>query len=109
MQVLRLVPFLLLSVLAASGCRTAGVGELARPDPPLAPISSAKASEILAAHNRNAGRIQVIDAKPSLTITVYEKPNQPPSSYSVDGRMTMERPKNFKLEISTATSTVADI
>ena len=110
MQMLRLDTLALLAVVAAtaSGCRTAGVGDLARPDPPLAPISSTKAAEILAEHNRNAERIQVIDAKPSLAITVYEKPNQPPSNYSVNGRMTMERPKNFKLEIFTTASTVAD-
>jgi hypothetical protein len=108
MQVLRLATLALLAVLVASGCRTAGVGDLARPDPPLATQSSTDAVAILAEHNRNAGRIQVVEARPALTITVSERPNRP-TSYSVDGRLAMERPRNFKLDISHTTSKIADI
>lgn len=111
MQVLRPATLALLSVLAASGCRTAGVSDLARPSAPLAPARSLDATEILAEHNRNAELIQLIEARPALTVTVAdpERPNRP-AQYPVDGRLWMERPRNFKLELtSTAASKVADI
>jgi hypothetical protein len=108
MQVLRLATLALLTVFAASGCRTAGGNGLARPAPPVAASGSTSAAEILAEHNRNAGRIQVLEAQPALTITVAD-PQGEPSSYSVDGRLTMERPRNFKLDISHTTTKVADI
>ena len=64
MQVLRLATLALLAVCAASGCRTAGVDELARPGPAL-PSNKANVAAILAEHNRNAERIQVIRPSPS--------------------------------------------
>ena len=72
MQVLRLATLALLAVCAASGCRTAGVDELARPGPPLA-SNTANVAAILAEHNRNAERIQVIRANPVLTVTVKDR------------------------------------
>jgi outer membrane lipoprotein-sorting protein len=107
MQVLR--PATLALVFAcAAGCRTAGVSDLARPDPVLA-AKGTSATEILAAHNRNAERIEVLKARPDLIFTVYDKPNRPPSRYPVDGRLALERPRNFKLDIAHTATKVADI
>jgi len=84
------------------------VGDLARPDPPLAP-SSANVAEILAEHNRNARRIQVIQARPDLTVTVQERANQK-STHPLNGRLLMEQPRNFKLVLyHTAAGTMGDI
>src|SRR4051812_4221168 len=107
MQVSRLTAFAILALCAVSGCRTAGVNDLARPEPPLT-LKSTTAAEILAEHNRNAERIKILEARPSLTITVAE-PNKEKSSYSVDGQLTMERPRNFKLKVKHTTSDLADI
>jgi hypothetical protein len=97
MQVLRPVTLAILVLCASSGCRTAGVSDLARPDPPLA-VNSENVAEILAEHNRNAKLIQAIQARPDLTATVTE-PGSRPSSHPLNGRMAMEQPRNFKLEL----------
>jgi hypothetical protein len=108
MQVLRLAIVALLAVCATSGCRTAGVGDLARPDPPLA-SGTANVAEILAEHNRNAERIQVMQARPDLTVTVDEKASRA-SSHPLSGRMAMEQPRNFKLVLyHTAAGMMGDI
>jgi hypothetical protein len=97
MQVLRLALFALLAVCAASGCRTAGVDELARPGPPIA-ASSANVGAILAEHNRNAERIQVMRARPDLTVTLRERGKRD-STHPLNGRLVLEQPRNFKLEL----------
>jgi hypothetical protein len=107
MQLLRLATVALLAVCAASGCRTAGVGDLARPDPPLA-SGTANVAAILAEHNRNAEQIQVMQARPDLTVTVDEKGSRP-SSHPLNGRMAMEQPRNFKLELYHTTGKIGDI
>jgi hypothetical protein len=98
MQVLRLATFVLLAVCAASGCRTAGVDELARPGPPIS-ASSANVAAILAEHNRNAERIQVISARSDLTVTVREKGKRD-STHPLTGKLVLEQPRNFKLELN---------
>jgi hypothetical protein len=110
MQVSRLATLALLAVCAVSafGCRTAGVNDLARPDPVLAP-KTAGAAEILAEHNRNAERIQTMMALPDLTVTVYDRPNNRPSSHPLSAYLTMEQPRNFKLVLRHTTGTVGDI
>jgi outer membrane lipoprotein-sorting protein len=99
MQVLRLAMLALLAVCAAaaSGCRTAGVDELARPGPPVT-ANSANVAAILAEHNRNAERIQVMRARPELTVTVREKVKRD-STHPLNGRLALEQPRNFKLEL----------
>jgi hypothetical protein len=80
--------------LSASGCRTAGVRDVGRADP--FPARTAEsATELLAEHNRNAERVQALEAKPSITV------NQ---KGGVSGNLAFERPKNFKLVLK---STVA--
>jgi hypothetical protein len=97
MQVLRLASLALLLFSAASGCRTAGVGDLARPGPLLTPSNTSVAA-ILAEHNRNAERIQVMQARPDLTVTMKERSKRD-STHPLTGRMALEQPRNFKLEL----------
>ena len=100
MQVLRLATLALLAVCAASGCRTAGVDELARPGPPLA-TNTANVAAILAEHNRNAERIQVLRAKPDIDGHGQgQGPVETRSTAALSGRLAMEQPRNFKLELN---------
>jgi hypothetical protein len=109
MQVLRLATLALLTVCAVSGCRTAGVDELARPGPPLA-ANAANVAVILAEHNRNAERIQVLSARPELTVTVKDKDRLKPSRpAALSGRLSMEQPRNFKLLLNHTSGNVGDL
>ena len=109
MQVLRLATLALLAVCATSGCRTAGVDELARPGPPLA-SNTANVAAILAEHNRNAERIQVIRAKPVLTATIKDRDRlKRDQVLGLNGRMAMEQPRNFKLELNHTSGKVGDL
>jgi hypothetical protein len=107
MQVLRLATLALLAVCATSGCRTAGVDELARPGPPLA-ASTANIPAILAEHNRNAERIQVVRAMPVLTAT-YKDRDRLNRDVALSGKMAMEQPRNFKLELHHPSGKVGDL
>ncbi len=66
---LRLVWLASLALLASSGCRTGGLGNLAGPAPPVMPRTSPDARRLLADHNRNAARIRTIDAKPAISVS----------------------------------------
>jgi outer membrane lipoprotein-sorting protein len=95
--------FALSTLAALSGCRTAGVDNLAQ-RPPIAPKAALEASAVIAEHNRNAERIQTLEAQPSLSVSMDR--GRP---YGVDGRLAMEQPRNFKLDVSHMTAEVADI
>jgi hypothetical protein len=99
MQVVRLATLALavVALSALSGCRTAGVSDLVRSNPPL-PSSAASATAILAEHNRNAERVQVLQAKPDLTLTVHDRARRD-ASHPLSGRLALEQPRNFKLEL----------
>src|SRR4051794_15434249 len=89
--------FALLTVGAVSGCRTGGVADLARPATPLPP-NTASAAELLSETNRNADRIQVMQARPDLTVTVHDRDRvRRDSSHPLSGRLALEQPRNFKL------------
>jgi hypothetical protein len=89
-------------VFAAAGCRTAGVGNVARPSP--APARTAKsAADLLAEHNRNADRIQSVEASSSVFGT-----NRRRVIPAAGGRLVLERPRNFRL-ILTATLSGTDV
>jgi hypothetical protein len=91
MKSLRLALTLLLAPLLA-GCRTAGVGDLTRRD--LLPSRAAEsAAALLVDHNRNAGRVQSVEARPSISVAN----RRARSMAGVNGRLAMERPRNFKL------------
>ncbi len=80
-------------LLAASGCRTAGVGNLAREEP-APPQVTLTAAEVIREHNRTAERIESLEAHPSITVT------SPDGGGVVQGDMAMERPRNFSLVLT---------
>jgi hypothetical protein len=94
----------LLGPVLLAGCHAGGVGNLAAKPEPSLPKVSLTAAEAIQKHNVNASRIQALDAKPKITVSG-------PINGTVDGRMAMERPKNFKLQMFTPMSrnTAADI
>jgi hypothetical protein len=102
MKPVRQAMLALLATLALAGCRTAGVGNLTRPEP-IAPPSSLSARELIAEHNRNAKRIQSFEARPSITIRSEQV------SGGVSGKLALERPRNFKLDIFHTGGKVADL
>ncbi|MHC5539677.1 hypothetical protein ACYOEI_15775, partial [Singulisphaera rosea] len=97
--------FLLLATSVGTGCRTAGVDNLARREPVL-PRASLDAHQVVAAHNQNAEKIQTLDATARITVRIGRNP-----PYPVDGLLAMERPRNFKLSIMAGhrSGEVADI
>jgi hypothetical protein len=102
MRLARPVTPLLLGLLVVSGCRTAGIDNLARREPP-PPRPALDARTVIAEHNRNAERIETLEAAPSMTVSAGRK------GYGVNGHMALERPRNFKLELSHTGTEVADI
>jgi hypothetical protein len=92
----------LLAVVAASGCRSFGFG--VQPPAPVASPATADAREVIRLHNQNAQRISGLRAKPSIVGRVEDK------RFTVKGRMALERPRNFRLELgSTFAGEVADL
>lgn len=88
---------------AATGCRTAGVNNLAQKDP--APVRAREsATELLAEHNRNAEKVQSLEASPSISGS-----NRSRIWPGASGRLAFERPRNFRLQISAGFSEAADI
>lgn len=104
MSSFRLASFLLVAsaLTASAGCRTAGVGDLARKDV-LPKRDGDSAAELLVEHNRNAERVQSIQAEPRITVASRR------TRAGVSGRLALERPRNFKLQISGPLNDVADI
>ena len=108
---MKVAPRLLLAMLAllgAAGCRTASTGSMATNRPPeLRPRPTFDLDEFIAEHNENAERIRSLEARPSIGVKIG-----PPGEVQgggVDGRLALERPRNFKLELYHIRSTVADI
>jgi len=89
------------TALSATGCRTAGVNDLARRDLP-ATRPEHSAAEYLVVSNRNAELVQSLEARPSVT-------SNGSRLGSLNGKLAVERPRNFSLNLSTVTSDVADI
>jgi hypothetical protein len=108
---MKLAPRLLLTLLVllgAAGCRTASTGSLAQRRPPeVRPQSSFDLQDFVAQHNENAERIKSLEANPSIAARIGP-PGQDRTG-GVKGKLALERPRNFKLEISRGFSTVADI
>jgi hypothetical protein len=91
-----------LGVFAISGCRTAGVESLTRREPPPVP-PTLDVRAVIDDHNRNAEAIATLEAQPSLVVWARRRP------LPVEGRLALERPRNFKLDIRHTASEVADI
>ncbi len=86
----------------ATGCRTAGVGTFARPES-IAKPASLNPTELLVEHNKNAELIQSYTARPSIKVQSGVR------SLTVDGKLALERPRNFKLSLAMSMQEVADI
>ncbi len=111
---MKVAPRLLLAMLATlatlstAGCRTASMGSIAHNRPPeVRPRSTFDLEAFVAEHNQNAERIQSLEAKPAITATMGTRGDA--MSGAVTGRLAVERPRNFKLELSQPMSTIADI
>jgi hypothetical protein len=103
----RLLVVPLLATFVSSGCRTAGVDPATRM-PPVSTRPGFRIDEFVERHNSNAKLIHSLEARPSITAT-YGPPGKTSSGH-VDGRLAVERPRNFKLELlSHLRSPVADI
>ena len=95
-------------VIAWRSARSA-VGRPARARCPCIPVRSSTPGTLdvetfIAEHNRNAESIQSLEAKPSIKVASPARHQVP-----VDGRMALERPRNFRLELSSLGTTKADI
>jgi hypothetical protein len=90
------------ALFAATGCRTAGVGNLA-PKDPLSSRADESAADLLAAHNYNAERVQSLEAYPSISSSNRRAVG------GLSGKLALERPRNFKLVLTAALQDVADI
>jgi hypothetical protein len=63
--------------------------------------------EFVAEHNANAERIKSLEARPTIGVKIG-RPGETQQG-RVDGKLALERPRNFKLELSHGFSSVADI
>src|SRR5262249_34892287 len=85
------------------GCRAAGTGTLSLHPRPLLQPGALDVEAFIVEHNRNAERIQSLEAKPSIKLA--SRLNKLP----MEGRMALERPRNFRLELSSFGNSKADI
>jgi hypothetical protein len=98
----------MLATLAAAGCRTGEPRSIAHNRPPVVePRTAFQLQEFITEHNQNARRIQSLEARPSIGVKIG--PPGKENGGGVDGRLALERPRNFKLELSHYRSTIADI
>ncbi|WP_406696875.1 hypothetical protein V5E97_38405 [Singulisphaera sp. Ch08] len=103
MRYARPVSFAALLLVVQTGCRTAGVDNLARQAPVVA-RPQLDAQTLITEHNRNAERIEKISAKPSLSVSKGRRPVG-----AANGYLALERPRNFRLEVRSTGGDVADI
>jgi hypothetical protein len=92
MTIVRSIMLAIAVTLGASGCRAWNPGTLTPTPRPLAE-RTLDVDEFVAEHNRNADRIQSLAAKPTIKVTSKAFQGQ------ADGRLALERPRNFKLEL----------
>ena len=86
-----------------TGCHAGTSGNLAaRPEPSL-PKMTLTTTEAIQKHNANALRVMALEARPNVSLSSAQ------GGMSLRGNMALERPKSFKLQLSTLTETVADI
>jgi hypothetical protein len=98
----------ILAILGACGCKTASTNSIAHTRPPqFRPQPTFDLDEFVAEHNENSERIRSLEARPAISVKIGP-PGQRQEG-AVDGRLALERPRNFKLELYHIRSTVADI
>ena len=103
MRFARSIMLAIAATLGASGCRAWNAGSPTPTPRPLADRSFDVAT-FVAEHNRNADLIQTLEAKMSIGVRTKLM-----RGGGADGRLAMERPRNFKLKLSTMGNTKADI
>ena len=111
-RAMKVAPRLLLAMLATLpvGCRTAGTDSIAHTRPPeIRPQPAFDIDQFVAQHNENAARIQSLEARPSIGVKIG--PNGEGGNGGADGRLALERPRSFKLELSHGlrSTNIADI
>jgi outer membrane lipoprotein-sorting protein len=92
----------LVSLLLAAGCNAGTSGGLKRQEPPLSKEAISK-GKIIAQINKNSATIHSLIATPSM---VVEGDGQ---SVRLDGRLAMERPRDFRFEVKYHMRSQADI
>ena len=98
----------MLAILALAGCRTVGTGSIAHSRPPdLRPRPTFDLDTFVAEHNENAGRIESLRAKPAITATMG--PPDRARSHRVDGRLALNRPRSFELQLYRLGTNYTDI
>lgn len=91
------------ALIAGAGCHAGPAGNVAKQDPPLTK-SMVSVTNFVERHNKNAATIKSLQAAPSIHVLLANG-----ETHRVNGRMAMERPKNFRLELQTTLSKAADI
>ncbi len=103
MRVGRRFWLLIALALGPIGCRAAGTGSLSLHPRPILQQGSLDVEEFIAEHNRNAELIQSLESKPSITVATGRH------KLPVEGHMALERPRNFRLELTSKLGNAADI
>ncbi len=101
MKIARSIMLAIAAMLGASGCRAWNPGAFTPTPRPLAERTLDK-DEFVAEHNRNADLIQTLEAKPTIGVSGRMKAR-------ADGKLAMERPRNFKLLLMSMRAVEADI
>ena len=104
MTVGRRIGLLIAAALGLTGCRAADTGPLSLRAPTLHRArKSFDVDAFVAAHNRNAEAIETLEARPSIGVAMERR------RFAVDGKMALERPRNFDLELSSFGTKKGDI
>jgi hypothetical protein len=94
----------LLALLVGTGCRALGVSDLASPTPLAAkPQPSIALDALIDRHNANARKLDSLQAETSVAFKGDE------GGGGTHGRMAMERPRNFKMDLQAGFRSVADV
>jgi hypothetical protein len=102
MRTRRSIMLAMAATLGASGCRAWNPGSLLAPNPRPLVEQTLEVDEFVAAHNQNAEQIQSVEGRPTIKV-------QGKLVAMADGRLALERPRNFKLELLHMGSIQADI
>ncbi|MGC8641758.1 MAG: hypothetical protein ACP5XB_17970, partial [Isosphaeraceae bacterium] len=97
---MKVAPRLLLAMLASLfvGCRTANTNSIAHTRPPENRARSTfDVDQFVAEHNENAARIRSVEARASIGGKIGPPGKERAGGF--DGRLALERPRNFKLEM----------
>ena len=96
----------LLALLAFTGCRAAGFNNGLNPPEPIKPLAQPEAAEFIERANANAAKVSSLESPSSVTLSMSGRV----SHVVVHGDMALERPRNFRMVLGSATrSNEADI